>query len=155
MANIVMQFSGNSSLTSRMIQWFGKGKYSHVDTVLVDGMLLGARSTVMSGFPEGVQIRSPDYQVGYTLKRVSIPCTDEQQKSYYDFVLQQVGKAYDKTAIMAFVTGSTRSDSDSWFCSELNTAALQKCGWLKQLSLPPSKIDPDSLLLILSALVSF
>lgn len=153
MASIVMQFSGNSSISSRLIQWFGKGKYSHVDSVLVDGTLLGARSTSIAGYSSGVQIRDANYQKKSKLKRVSIPCTEKQQKLYYDFVLSQVGKPYDRIAIIAFITGSTWSEEDSWFCSELNTAALQYCGWLKPLSVPPSKIDPDDLLLLLSALI--
>ena len=153
MGQIVMQFAGSSSLTSRLIQWFGHGRFAHVDTVMPDGMLVGARNDVMAGFPAGVQIRSPDYQVGYNLKQVTIPCSDEQQKSYYDFVLDQVGKPYDSAAIAAFATGTDWSTPGSWFCSMLNTAALQHCGWLKQLSEPPTKIDPDSLLLILSAFI--
>jgi hypothetical protein len=153
MNNIVMQFSGSKSLTSRAIQWFGHGEFSHVDTVLADGTLLGARSSCMGGFPAGVQIRAADYQKGYDLKRVSIPCTEQQQKDYYDFVLNQIGEPYDKRAIVAFVTGASWTSPNSWFCSMLNTAALQHCGWLKTLSVPPTKVDPDNLLLILSAFI--
>jgi uncharacterized protein YycO len=153
MSQIVLQFAGSSSLTSRIIQWFGHGRFAHVDTVMPDGMLLGARNDVMAGFPAGVQIRSPGYQVGYTLKKVAIPCTDEQQKAYYDFVLDQVGKPYDSAAIAAFAAGTDWSTKGAWFCSELCTAGLQACGWLKQLSEPPTKVDPDSLLLVLSAFV--
>jgi uncharacterized protein YycO len=153
MNEIVMQFSGSRSLTSRIIQWFGHGHYAHVDTVMPDGTLLGARNDVMAGYPAGVQIRGADYQKGYTLKRVTIPCTDAQQKAYYDFVLAQVGKPYDSLAIAAFAAGMDWNKRNAWFCSELNTAALQQCGWLKQLSDPPEKVDPDSLLLVLSAFV--
>lgn len=150
---IVMQFAGSSSLTSRLIQWFGHGQFAHVDTVMPDGTLLGARNDVMAGYPAGVQIRGADYQKGYKLKKVVIPCTDAQQKAYYDFVLDQVGKPYDSLAIAAFAAGADWSNRDAWFCSELNTAALQHCGWLKPLSEPPNKIDPDSLLLVISAFV--
>jgi uncharacterized protein YycO len=153
MSEIVMQFAGSSSLTSRLIQWFGHGKFAHVDTVMPDGTLLGARNDVMAGYPAGVQIRGANYQQGYVTKKVAIPCTDVQQKAYYDFVLDQVGKPYDNKAIIAFATGTDWSDRNAWFCSELNTAALQACGWLKQLADPPNKIDPDSLLLVLSAFV--
>ena len=153
MGQIVMQFAGSNSLTSRVIQWFGHGRYAHVDTVMPDGLLLGARNDVMAGYPAGVQLRGPNYQVGYTLKRVTIPCTDEQQADYYTFVLDQVGKSYDSRAIAAFAAGTDWVTKDAWFCSELNTAALQHCGWLKQLSEPASKIDPDSLLLVISAFV--
>lgn len=150
---IVMQFAGSSSLTSRLIQWFGHGQFAHVDTVMPDGTLVGARNDVMAGYPAGVQIRGADYQKGYKLKKVAIPCTDAQQKAYYEFVLDQVGKPYDSLAIAAFAAGADWSNRDAWFCSELNTAALQHCGWLKPLSEPPNKIDPDSLLLILSAFI--
>ena len=153
MGKIVMQFAGSSSLTSRLIQWFGHGNYAHVDTVMPDGMLVGARNDVMAGYPAGVQIRGSDYQKGYTLKRVEIPCTDEQEKAYYDFVLNQVGKPYDSRAIAAFAAGADWTTKGAWFCSELCTAALQACGWLRELSEPASKIDPDSLLLVLSAFV--
>lgn len=153
MSQIVMQFAASSSLTSRLIAWFGHGQFAHVDTVMPDGTLLGARNDVMEGFPAGVHIRAADYQKGYTLKRVAIPCTDEQQAAYYDFVLAQVGKPYDSIAIAAFAAGTDWNNRDAWFCSELNTAALQKCGWLKPLSEPPNKVDPDSLLLVLSAFI--
>jgi hypothetical protein len=150
---IVLQFAGSSSLTSRLIQWFGHGRFAHVDTVMPDGMLLGARNDVMAGYPAGVQIRGPGYQIGYTLKKVTIPCTQAQQDAYYGFVLDQVGKPYDSAAIAAFAAGTDWSTKGAWFCSELCTAGLQACGWLKQLSEPPTKIDPDSLLLIVSAFV--
>ena len=153
MGQIVMQFAGSDSLTSKIIQWFGHGRYAHVDTVMPDGLLLGARNDVMAGYPAGVQLRGPDYQVGYTLKRVTIPCTDAQQSDYYQFVLDQVGKPYDSRAIAAFAAGTDWTTKGAWFCSELCTAALQHCGWLKELCEPPSKVDPDSLLLIISAFV--
>lgn len=153
MTQIVMQFAGSKSLTSRLIQWFGHGQFAHVDTVMPDGTLLGARNDVMAGFPAGVQIRAADYQKGYTTKKVAIPCTQAQQDAYYAFVLNQVGKPYDNKAIVAFAAGTNWNDRNAWFCSELNTAALQQCGWLKTLSEPPQKITPDDLLLILSAFI--
>lgn len=140
-------------MTSQLIQWFDHGEYAHVDSVMPDGLLLGARNDVMAGFPVGVQLRAPDYQQDYTLKRVTVPCTDAQQKAYYDFVLAQVGKAYDQKAIAAFVVGRDWRTPDSWFCSELCAAALEESGVVPPLSAPSNKIAPDDLLLVLSALV--
>lgn len=153
MGAITLQFAASSSLTSRLIAWFGHGQFAHVDTVMPDGTLLGARNDVMDGFPAGVQIRAADYQKGYTLKRVVIPCTDEQQAAYYDFILSQVGKPYDSIAIAAFAAGTNWTQKGAWFCSMIVTFALQKCKWLKALSEPPTKIDPNSLLLVISAFV--
>jgi hypothetical protein len=153
MGAIVMQFAGSDSLTSRLIQWYDHGEFAHVDTVLPDGALLGARNDVMDGYPAGVQIRGADYQQGYTLKRVTLPCTDAQEKAYYDFVMAQVGKQYDSTAIAAFAVGRDWRAPDSWFCSELNAAGLEESGVVPPLSAPVNKVAPDDLLLVLSALV--
>jgi hypothetical protein len=153
MGAIVMQFAGSASLTSRLIEWFDHGQYAHVDSVLPDGTLLGARDDVMDGCPAGVQIRPADYQKGYALKRVSLPCTDQEQKAYYDFVMAQVGKKYDETAIAAFAVGRDWRSPDAWFCSELCAAALEASGVVPPLSAPCSKIAPDDLLLVLSAFV--
>jgi uncharacterized protein YycO len=154
MGSIVMQFAGSASLTSRLIEWFDHGEYAHVDTVLPDGTLLGARNDVMAGYPAGVQIRGADYQQGYALRRVALPCTDDQQKAYYDFVMAQVGKPYDSKAIAAFAVGRNWRSPDAWFCSELNAAGLEESGVVPPLSAPCNKIAPDDLLLVLSALVA-
>lgn len=153
MGAIVMQFAGSSSMTSQLIEWFDHGEYSHVDSVMPDGLLLGARDDVMSGYPAGVQLRGADYQQGYQIKRVTLPCTDTQQKAYYDFVLAQVGKPYDEDAIVGFVAGRNWRAPDAWFCSELNAAALEASGVVPQLIAPCNKIAPDDLALVLSALV--
>lgn len=152
MGQIVMQFAGSDSFTSQAIQWFDHGEYAHVDTVMPDGLLLGARNDMMAGFPAGVQLRSADYQQGYTLKRVTLPCSDDQQKAYYDFVLAQVGKPYDSKAIAAFVVGRDWRTPDAWFCSELCAAGLEASGVVPPLSASCNKIAPDDLLLVLSAL---
>jgi uncharacterized protein YycO len=153
MGAIVMQFAGSSSLTSQLIQWFDHGQFAHVDTVMPDGTLLGARNDVMDGYPAGVQIRGANYQQGYTLKRVSLPCSDVQQNAYYDFVLAQVGKPYDTKAIAAFAVGRDWRTPDAWFCSELCAAGLEESEVVMPLSAPVNKIAPDDLLLVLSAFV--
>ncbi len=153
MGQIVMQFAGSDSLTSRLIQWFDHGAYAHVDSVLPDGRLLGARNDVMAGFPAGVQIRSPDYQVRYRLRRVTIPCTDEQEAAYYDFVKAQIGKPYDSKGIAGFILGRTWRSPGAWFCSELNAAGLEAAGVVPALAASCDKIAPDDLLLVVSALV--
>jgi hypothetical protein len=44
---------------------------------------------------------------------------------------------------------------DSWFCSELVTAALQAAGWFtRPLATATNRFTPSDLLLVLSALVA-
>jgi hypothetical protein len=153
MGAIVMQFVGNHSFGSEMIEWFDHGVYSHVDTVLADGSLLGARDDVIDGIPAGVQIRPASYVDGYQhILRVAIPCTDEQEAAYYASARSKIGKPYDEEAIAAFVVGRNWRDPDAWFCSEDNADSLEACGLVKPLSAPCNKIAPDDLLLVVSAL---
>jgi hypothetical protein len=155
MGAITLQFVGNHSFGSELIAWFGKGVYSHVDSVLPDGSLLGARDDVIDGIPAGVQIRPATYVASYPeVKRIVIPCTDQQEVDYYAFVKAQIGKKYDELAIAAFFVGTQWTTLGEWFCSMLVTAGLELVKIFEQLCLPPTKVDPDTLMLIISAIVA-
>jgi hypothetical protein len=155
MGAIVLQFVGNNSFGSTLIEWFDHGQYSHVDSVLPDGTLLGARDDVILGVPAGVQIRPATYVDSYPkIKQVSLPTTDEIAQAYYDFVRSQIGKPYDSTAIAAFIVGRDWINPLAWFCSELATAGLLASRFLlHKPSAPCYKIAPDDLLLICSTFV--
>jgi hypothetical protein len=151
---IVLQFVEGSGLGAGLIKWFGHGTYSHVDAVLPDGRLLGARSDNRSGVPEGVQIRPASYVGLEKTTRIVLPATDVQESDFYAFLHDQIGKPYNRIGIVAFALNAAWTSVGAWFCSHLQTAALQRAGWLPQLSEPPNKIDPDDLFLILSAIVN-
>ena len=153
MAEIVLQFVEGSGFGSGMIKWFGHGDYSHVDCVLPDGTLLGARNDVLGGVAAGVQIRPATYIGNSRVLRLVLPATEDQAEAFYDFMEAQIGKPYNKIGILAFVVNANWSSVGAWFCSQLVTAALQEAKWLAELSETPNKIDPDDLRLILSALV--
>lgn len=153
MGAIVLQFVEGSGLGSGMIKWFGHGAFSHVDAVLPDGTLLGARNDDIDGVPAGVQIRPASYVARETVRRVELPATDEQAAAFYQFMREQIGKPYNRVGIAAFMVNASWSSVGAWFCSQVVTAALQAAGWLRELSEPPNKIDPDDLYLVISALV--
>ena len=153
MGNIVLQFVGtDKDLGSLLIQWFGKGPYSHVDSVLPDGSLLGARNNKIGDIPAGVQIRPASYVNHERKLRVTIPCKQSIADAYYDFQKAQIGKPYDRLAILAFVFNRHWMDDDAWFCSELSTAGLVHCGLLPHLSVQCNKVDPDMEIAICSVL---
>jgi hypothetical protein len=154
MGAITLQFVGNDSLGSRLIEWYDHGQFSHVDTVLPDGSLLGARNDVLGSIPAGVQIRPAGYVVGDRMKRVAIPCSDIREQNYYDFVESQIGKPYDQLAIAAFCAGRDWRDESAWFCSELVAAGLEEALVVFPLTAPVNKIAPDDLLLLISAMVN-
>lgn len=144
---IVLQFAQGSDLFAKSIEWYGGGPlYSHVDTVMPDGTLLGAR---LDG---GVQIRSADYLGSEPVLRIEVPAGDPMTAKYYAGALSQVGKPYDSQGILGFVFGRNWRSPDSWYCSELVAAKLEECGYFPfPLASPSNKITPPALILILSA----
>lgn len=137
--------------SSGEIAWFGGGIFSHVDCVLPDGRLLGARSDKIAG-PAGVQIRPAGYEDWKTRVQFSIQTNAHQEKRFYDFLNLQVGKPYDPLAIWGFVFGRAWRDTDAWICSELQCAALEEAKIVKPLYLASNRITPNAFALLLSAL---
>lgn len=149
---ILFQFVLGSGISSAAIAWFSSGHFSHVDCVLKDGDLLGSRSDRIDGIEPGVQVRQPAYEVWKDRAVVSIKSTYMQEKRFYAFLDAQLGKPYDSTAIWGFVAGRDWRADDSWFCSELQAAALEAAGIIPALYTPANKVSPVTLCTLLSAL---
>jgi hypothetical protein len=152
---IVLQFSTIANPYSWAIEWFSGQPHSfaHVDAVLPDGRLLGARHDRRAGVPSGVQIRPENYA---TFKRklvVSIPCAAGISNDFYFWLKTQIGKPYDTACILAFLAYADWHKIDGWDCSALIAAALCRRFLPFPPAFPPSKIVPDALLLALSFLV--
>jgi uncharacterized protein YycO len=123
---------------------------SHAEAVMADGSLIGAH------YDGGVQRRPKGYDAA-TLQReliVPIPTNSDVEDKFIDFLGAQIGKPYDIDAIAALVVGRDWRKPDAWFCSELQAAALEACGWLPMLAADVSKITPRDLLLIASGRVT-
>jgi uncharacterized protein YycO len=147
---IRFQFVLEPGIASWVVAWFGAGHFSHVDAVLDDGTLLGARSDRVGGQPPGVQIRPPNYTKFLRSVVMVIPATDEQNAAFYAFLHSQVGKPYDRRTLSAFWSNRDWRHTDGWICSELQAAGLEKAGVVPQLYLAANKITPVSLALVAS-----
>lgn len=151
---ITLQFVGSDSLSSRFIELKGGGPYSHVDIVLPDETLLGARDDVVGGQPSGVHIRPAGYETWERVARVHVECTEEQAAIAYAYAKAQLGKPYDSTAILAFIFNRDWKEEDSWFCSELAIATIRFL-----FKYPPAtsvnKIDPCMAFALASTLGAF
>lgn len=140
---IVLQFVTESDPLSAAIRYFSHSVVSHVDLVLPDGGLLGAR---MAG---GVQVRGADYAPWSMVLRATLrsPCAPK----VYAAALSQLGKPYDWRAILAFAVDRDWREADSWICSELQAWALEQGGFFQRpLYLGVNKITPGDLLLVVS-----
>ena len=149
--SVTLQFVLADDPCSSAIAWFSQGHFSHVDAVLPDGRLLGARSDKIGGVPSGVQIRPSNY--GKWVKRTQfvIPCSPTQKTNFWSFLNAQIGKSYDSRAIWAFAVNRDWRESDSWICSELQSAALETAGIWRPLYLAANKITPVMCAMVASA----
>lgn len=151
--SIQLQFVLGRGVSSRAIAWFSQGHFSHVDAVLSDGSLLGARSDVVGGKPAGVQIRPPNYEKWQKQTRFTIPCTAGQYGAWEAFLLKQEGLPYDHMAILAFVTNRNWRESDAWICSEVQSGALEAASVVPQLYLAANKITPVMCAMVVSSIL--
>lgn len=148
---IRLQFSTTETFASEAIRVFERGLPSHVDVVLDNGSLLGARDDAIGGRPRGVQIRPPAYEVWSRTWIVELLETPNSQTRLWGFLESQLGKPYDETAIAGMALGRDWRSTDAWFCSELVAAGLEVSGWFtRPLCDGVNAITPRDLMLILS-----
>lgn len=132
---ITLQFSTQQKPGSWLIRKFTWSDFSHVDFVLPDGQLLGARGD------GGVQIRRPEPFHRAARFTVDAPCY------VLDHAKSQIGKPYDWGAIMGFVVKHDWQDKNAWFCSELVAWSFQAAGVPLLRSRELYRITPRDLLL--------
>jgi hypothetical protein len=146
MGAITLHFVTCSDPGSWAIRTFQRGWCSHVDSVMDDGRLLGAR---LDG---GVAIRPPNYEKFTRVERVVIAVPDHQEKAYYDFLKEQLGKPYDNLAIAAFAFDRDWRTPDAWFCDELVAAGLEHAGVVRKLAPEINRLNVRDLYLVVSAI---
>lgn len=141
-----LQFVGGAGLASGAIEWFSAGPLSHVDAVWGGGQLLGARSDVKGGMSAGVEIRPSSYILANQPRLVvQIEATEQQYGDWVVFLEDQLHKPYDKPGIWGFAFGRDWREDDSWFCSELQMAALEAAGISGKVASVSNKITPVGL----------
>ena len=148
---ITLQFVRAPGLGSSLISAYERGWPSHVDAVLPDGRLLGARSDVLAGVPAGVQIRPADYEQVSETRRIILTADAQTQLKFWAFLQSKIGAPYDTQAIFAFPFNQDWGSPDSFICSGLQAAALAASGWFpRPLPLPHDMVTPWELLLCLT-----
>jgi uncharacterized protein YycO len=121
---VTIQLVTEDSFASKLIRYFTNSEFSHVDLVMPDGGLLGAR---LDG---GVQIRPDNYAKFTKLARFNIDLPADTAAKLFIFATAQVGKKYDSSGIINFFTQNRNwREDDSWFCSELIAAAFEHAGY--------------------------
>lgn len=113
---IIIQFSTKPLPFAWLIRKATWSRFSHVDLVLPDGRLIGARGM------GGVAVRNPDKYSRVARYRVDAP--DDVLRA----ACSQIGKPYDWGAIFGFIFRRNWQDKQRWFCSELIAWAFEEAG---------------------------
>jgi hypothetical protein len=143
---------GGAGISSRAIEWFSAAPFSHVAAVWSPTEYLDAHADTIAGIKPGVQIRPQLIEVADLKVMMQLDMKDWQITIWRSFLQKQIGLPYDKPGIIGFATGRDWREPDSWFCSELQAAALEACGRCPKLYTPNNKITPGALANIVSAL---
>ena len=107
-------YARNTDLSSFAIRLFTWSKWHHVGAVMPDG-----KTVIESRFHGGVVTTDiDDFKSRYKEYRVAyLPVLD--RRDHFSFLRSQLGKNYDKTAIISLALRRDWQETDSWFCSEL------------------------------------
>jgi hypothetical protein len=99
-----------------------------------------------------VQIRPPNYGKFSRVERVVIAVPYYKERAYWGFVKAQVGKPYDKLAIVAFAVNRDWRSPDVWFCDELVGAGLEHAEVVRKLAPCVNRLNVRDLYLVVSAI---
>lgn len=147
------QFVLGEDLSSQLISWYGQGYggWSHVDLILPDGHLLGARSDRVGGAPPGVQIRTPDYAKWKRRTVLTLPCSPVQASTAVNFAVSQVGTQYDGMDILGFILGRELATKGRWICSALQLVVAETAAVIPHLHVTPQQCPPNMFFSIINA----
>ena len=130
---------------ARAIRWQTRSYWNHA-SVLVGNTLVEA----LPGPGVSARRTLADAQRTEDVRVFTIPhLTDEGAAKVVAFLDAQLGKPYDKTMIIRFVTRqqANRRQRGQWFCSELVFAALQAGGVNLLSRIEPWAVSPGTLAL--------
>lgn len=150
---VTLQFVQGTHVFDKAIQAYSHGWATHVDAAMPDGRLLGSQSHDIGGIPAGVQVRPPGYEQFARVLRITLPATPRQEADFWTFLTAQLGKPYDHDAIVGMAFGRDWHAAGSWFCSELQGAALEGCVVFPfPIAVAASCLTPPDLLLACSVI---
>lgn len=156
MSTILLQYSTEHSLSSWAIRWWTDSEWSHVDAVLPNGDLLGARPDYPIKGRTGVQIRPKNYAPFSKTRLVEI--ATEGADTFYALLRGEIGKPYARGKILNFVVDQDDrwQNGKAYFCDELVLAMARRAGiFPHKLAIPFSKVAPGASLLAFSVLPGY
>jgi len=133
-------YKGKSWMSS-LIKWQTRGVYSHAAVLFNDGTVVEAWQ--LGG--QGVRLikdLGDKHEKGTPVDIYEVQVSKPQYDAIKEFLLNQVGKKYDWTAIIRFLTKAKGDNPDKWICSELVFAAFAHAGIALLARTKPHEVSP-------------
>ncbi|MFZ6773021.1 hypothetical protein ACO0LB_09945 [Undibacterium sp. SXout7W] len=127
---------GLPGIYNRLVKWWTRGRYSHVEILFTDGLC--ASSSFMDG---GVRFKHIDLDIK---KWEFITVPDELEPAARAWFEQHQGQKYDVLGNVHFILSIVVGEKRKWFCSEAVAAALG----IRE----PWRFDPNRLAAILRSM---
>lgn len=129
----------HTGFISWLIKCQTRSEYSHSSLLFSDNVLIEATSPKV----RKIENPAPDLKCDW----FTVDCSPEQEAAIRQFAEAQIGKPYDLTMVIRFVTRQqeSRKSKGAWFCSELVFAAVQKCGINLLDRIEPWAVSPEIL----------
>ena len=142
MKNIILRFTKQDTISSKLVSFWTGGWPSHVEFVLDIDKYLG------SDIDTGVAIVDNEYYNQFNLVKeeyYKIEVTETQHDTILIFLKSQLGKKYDIIALIGNMFRRNWQQTDKWFCSELVAAAFES-GNIPIINYKTNRVTPLDLL---------
>jgi uncharacterized protein YycO len=119
----------NKGIAGCLIRWQTRSDFSHA-AVFHDGLIYESNPPCVRKVDvRGWSWAEIENQYG-TITVIDVPVTPAQETCIVNFLEDQLGKPYDYTMVIRFITREqeSRASRGKWFCSELVFAAFQQAG---------------------------
>jgi hypothetical protein len=145
--HVDLHFVATHGLSSWAIARWGvaEPEFSHVDILLPDGRLLGARDDYVGDIPPGVAIRPAKYRAWTRAKTVRFDCSPHDAYTALSWAYAERGKKYDQCAIFGFLLGKGWHTTGHFICSALACLYLEKARVVAKPFVQPRTISPNTL----------
>lgn len=111
---LVLFYKGKSRIFNRLVSWWTRGKYSHVE-IVIDGIWYSS-----SGMDGGVRAKKIDFDSS-KWDIVHVECDHAQVVRWFE---RNESKKYDYLGLFGFIFRVVEGDKDKYFCSEAVAASL-------------------------------
>ena len=150
MSSLQIRFVSGKGWDSRLIEWYSRCPWSHVE------LLIDKRRTLGAQFKGGVKWRSvydSAYAKAIKYEVWELPLTNEQSAIGRQLVLDAISSSYDWRAIFSFVLGPHRwHKKGAYICSGFVAGVLSSLGKMA-LTEPIENYTPRDIYMLVPNLV--